>query len=117
MGMSDYNSDFGCTPMEYRGQIDSLIGALGLIGSPSDLPGCDVIRLATQFIYDAQQRPSRREIAARAMQGLLGNASIVACKASYAELFETLSEMAEKSADALIERLSVDLAEGANNGK
>ena len=116
MGMYEYNSDFGCTPMEYRQQIDSLIGALGLIGSPSDLPGCDVIRLATQFIYDAQQRPSRREIAAMALQGLLGNASIVGYKASYAELFETLSEMAEKSADALIERLNADPAEGANNG-
>jgi hypothetical protein len=59
----------------------------------------------------------RELIAAMAMQGLLGNASIVGYKASYAELFETLSEMAEKSADALIERLSVDLAEGANDGK
>ena len=114
---SDYNPDFGCTPMEYRGQIDSLRGAIGLIGSPSDMPGHDVIRLATQFIYDAQQRPSRREIAAMAMQGMLGNASIVGYKASYAELFETLSEMAVKSADALIERLNADPAEGLTDGK
>ncbi len=57
----------------------------------------------------------REEIAARALQGLLGNASIVGYKASYAELFETLSEMAVKSADALIERLSADpVAEGLN---
>jgi hypothetical protein len=59
----------------------------------------------------------RELIAAMAMQGLLGNASIVGYKASYAELFETLSEMAEKSADALIARLAADpVAEGANDG-
>ena len=59
---------------------------------------------------------TKRELfAAMAMQGLLGNASIVGYKASYAELFKTLSEMAEKSADALIERLSADPAEGAND--
>jgi hypothetical protein len=58
----------------------------------------------------------RELIAAMALQGLLGNASIVGYKASYAELFETLSEMAEKSADALIERLAADPAEGANDG-
>jgi hypothetical protein len=57
----------------------------------------------------------RELIAAMQMQGLLSNASIVGYKASYAELFETLSEMAEKSADALIERLSADpVAEGVN---
>jgi hypothetical protein len=50
-----------------------------------------------------------------AMQGLLGNASVVGYKSNYAELFETLSEMAEKSADALIERLNADpVAEGVN---
>ena len=59
----------------------------------------------------------RELIAAMAMQGLLGNASVVGYKANYAELFETLSEMAEKSADALIERLNADPAEGASNGK
>ena len=57
----------------------------------------------------------RELIAAMAMNGLLGNASIVRCKASYAELFETISEMAEKSADALIERLSADPVEGASD--
>jgi hypothetical protein len=58
----------------------------------------------------------RELIAAMAMQGLLGNASVVGYKANYAELFETLSEMAEKSADALIERLNADPAERANDG-
>jgi hypothetical protein len=108
--MNDYNSDFGCTPMEYRQQIDSLIGALGLIGSPSDLPGCDVIRLATQFIYDAQQRPSRREIAAMAMQGLLANSNQEGYWGDFAG-------RAVKAADALIERLNADPAEGLTDGK
>ena len=108
MGANDYNPDFGCTPMEYRQQIDSLIGALGLIDSPTDLFGPHVIRLAAQFIYDAQQRPSRREIAAMAMQGLL---------TCFADSYK-VAEMAVKQADALIERLSADpVAEGASNGK
>jgi hypothetical protein len=82
---------------------------------PSNPTGEDVFTLAARAIEDAQQKPSRREIAAMAMQGLLSNASIVGYKASYLELFDTLSEMAEKSADALIERLSADpIAEGLN---
>jgi hypothetical protein len=108
MGMNNYNPDFGCTPMEYRSQIDSLIGALGLLDSPTDLTGHDVIRLATQFIYDAQQKPSRREIAAMAMQGLLasGDKSTGADGRAY---------HAVRHADALIERLSADpVAEGVN---
>jgi hypothetical protein len=106
--MNDYNSEFGCTPMEYRQQIDSLIGALGLIDSPTDMPGHDVIRLATQFIYDAQQRPSRREIAAMAMQGMLSNPN-VRLKPN------TISKWAVNHADALIERLNADpVAEGVN---
>jgi hypothetical protein len=60
---------------------------------------------------------TKRELfAAMAMQGLLGNASVVGYKANYAELFETLSEMAEKSADALIERLTADPVAGVNDG-
>jgi hypothetical protein len=110
MGANDYNPDFGCTPMEYRQQIDSLIGALGLIGSPSDLPGCDVIRLATQFIYDAQQRPSRRQIAAMAMQGMLANSR-------FDQGPRLVAEGATQYADALIARLAADpVAEGVNNG-
>jgi hypothetical protein len=110
MGANDYNSDFGCTPMEYRQQIDSLMGALGLIDSPSDLPGCDVIRLATQFIYDAQQRPSRREIAAMAMQGLLA-------RPEEGRQFPIHINVAEAIAyaDELINQLSKNpIAEGLN---
>ena len=109
MGMNDFNSDFGCTPMEYRQQIDSLIGALGLIDSPTDLFGPHVIRLATQFIYDAQQRPSRREIAAMAMQGLMSSRNLQGVA------FETVAQISTMAADALIERLSNDpVAEGVN---
>jgi len=66
--------------------------------------------------YEPEFGLTKRElIAARAMQGLLGNASVVGYKANYAELFDTLSEMAQKSADALIERLAADpVAEGVN---
>ena len=110
MGMNDYNPDFGCTPMEYRQQIDSLIGALGLIDSPTDLFGPHVIRLATQFIYDAQQKPSRREIAAMAMQGMLANSNLV--NGSTTSL---IADWAVDHADALIERLNADPAEGASN--
>jgi hypothetical protein len=108
--MNDYNPDFGCTPMEYRQQIDSLIGALGLIDSPTDLFGPHVIRLATQFIYDAQQKPSRREIAAMAMQGMLANSNLV--NGSTTSL---IADWAVDHADALIERLNADPAEGASN--
>ena len=108
MGANDYNSDFGCTPIEYRQQIDSLIGALGLIDSPTDLFGPRVIRLATQFIYDAQQQPSRREIAAMAMQGLL------ATPGEYVNA-KTIAKDSVDHADALIERLNADpVAEGVN---
>ena len=112
MGMNDYNSDFGCTPSQYHGQLSRLWHALGPIKNQTNE---DVFTLAVRAIVEAEAKPSRREIAAMAMQGLLGNASIVGYKASYAELFETLSEIAEKSADALIERLAADpVAEGVN---
>jgi hypothetical protein len=107
MGANDFNSDFGCTPMEYRGQIDSLIGALGLLDSPTDLFGPHVIRLAAQFIYDAQQKPSRREIAAMAMQGLLSDPE-------ESGVYATVADVAVKYADALIERLNADPAEGVS---
>ena len=71
--------------------------------------------LHNEDFYTTGGFTKRELIAAMAMQGLLGNASIVGYKASYAELFETLSEMAEKSADALIKQLSADpVAEGLN---
>jgi hypothetical protein len=108
MGANDFNQDFGCTPMEYRGQIDSLIGALGLIDSPTDLFGPHVIRLAAQFIYDAQQKPSRREIAAMAMQGLLSHSRFI-------HTVEVIASASIRAADALIAQLNADpVAEGVN---
>jgi hypothetical protein len=95
--------------MEYRQQIDSLIGALGLIDSPTDLFGPHVIRLATQFIYDAQQKPSRREIAAMALQGLL------ACPTNFNQPVEVIASTSIRAADALIEQLNdAPVAEGLN---
>ena len=66
--------------------------------------------------YEPEFGLTKRElIAAMALQGLLGNASVVGYKANYAELFETLSEMSVKQADALIARLNADpVAEGLN---
>ena len=73
--------------------------------------------LHNEDFYTTGGLTKRELIAARAMQGLLGNASVVGYKANYAELFETISEMSVKQADALIERLSADPVAGVNNGK
>jgi hypothetical protein len=54
----------------------------------------------------------RELIAAMAMQGLLANSNLV--NGSTTSL---IADWAVDHADALIERLSVDLAEGANDGK
>jgi hypothetical protein len=108
----DPHPDFGITPAQYHHGLSKLWDALNM---PSNPTGEDVFTLAARAIEEAQQKPSRREIAAMAMQGLLSNTSIIKTKGSYLELFDTLSEMAEKSADALIERLNVDpVAEGLN---
>ncbi len=107
MGMNDYNSDFGCTPAQYHGSLSKLWLALGN-RSPT---GEDVFTLAARAIEDAQQKPSRREIAAMAMQGMLSNPN-VRLKPN------TISKWAVNHADALIERLNADpVAEGANDGE
>jgi hypothetical protein len=111
MENDEYNFDFECTPEQFKPGIVRLWNALGNRNPKTE----DVFTLAARAIEDAQQRPSRREIAAMAMQGLLSNTSIIKSKGSYLELFDTLSEMAEKSADALIERLAANpVAEGVN---
>jgi hypothetical protein len=99
----DPHPDFGITPAQYHHGLSKLWDALNM---PSNPTGEDVFTLAARAIEDAQQRPSRREIAAMAMQGLLsrsgGHSSIV-------------SEFALKHADALIKRLNADpVAEGLN---
>ena len=105
MGMYEYNSDFETTPAQYKGQISRLWLALGPIKNQTNE---DVFTLAARAIEDAQQKPSRREIAAMAMQGMLSNPN-VRLKPN------TISKWAVNHADALIERLSADpVAEGVN---
>ena len=66
--------------------------------------------MTTKHIEEAQQKPSRREIAAMAMQGLLANSNLV--NGSTTSL---IADWAVDHADALIARLSADpVAEGVN---
>jgi hypothetical protein len=70
----------------------------------------DIFTLAARAIEDAQQKPSRRQIAAMAMQGMLANSNLV--NGSTTSL---IADWAVDHADALIERLSADpVAEGVN---
>jgi hypothetical protein len=106
MGVSDYNSDFGCTPAQYHGQISRLWHALGPIKNQTSE---DVFTLVVRALEEAQQRPSRREIAAMAMQGILTNCDLGDSTPS------SIAGWAVDQADALIERLSADpVAEGLN---
>jgi hypothetical protein len=108
----DPHPDFGITPAQYHAGLSKLWDALNM---PSNPTGEDVFTLAARAIEDAQQRPSRREIAAMAMQGLLVNACNARSKLDHNELFAKISCMAVDQADALIERLSADpVAEGVN---
>ena len=103
MGMNDYNPDFDCTPAQYHGSLSKLWLALG----NRNPTGEDVFTLAARAIEDAQQRPSRREIAAMAMQGMLAGAPIYDPSG--------VARTAVAYADALIERLNADpVAEGVN---
>ena len=107
MGVNDYNSDFGCTPAQYHGQLSRLWHALGPIKNQTNE---DVFTLAARAIEDAQQRPSRREIAAMAMQGLLANPEM-----AHAIGRGLIGRMANSEADNLIHYLSADpVAEGLN---
>ena len=107
MGIHDLNTDFECTPFEYWARVDALWDAIGVT---KDRAGKDVFAFAIKAIEDAQQKPSRREIAAMAMQGMLASVGI-------SEDRKSIAEWAVSQADALIERLSADPAEGANDGK
>jgi hypothetical protein len=105
MGIHDLNTDFECTPFEYWARVDALWDAIGVT---KDRAGKDVFAFAIKAIEEAQQRPSRRQIAAMAMQGMLSNPTF-GCQKSVA------AQEAVKYADALIERLSADpVAEGVN---
>ena len=101
----DPHPDFGITPAQYHAGLSKLWDALNM---PSNPTGEDVFTLAARAIEDAQQKPSRREIAAMAMQGMLANPNLHAGKMS-------IEGWAVQHADALIERLSADpVAEGLN---
>jgi len=101
----DPHPDFGITPAQYHAGLSKLWDALNM---PTNPTGEDVFTLAARAIEDAQQKPSRREIAAMAMQGLL------ACP-SVNQTVEVLAWTSIRAADALIERLSADpVAEGLN---
>jgi len=103
---SEYNFDFECTPEQYRAGLHMLWNVLGNRNPASE----DVFTLAARAIEEAQQKPSRREIAAMAMQGLLSNSRF--------DLGPRLvAEGATQYADALIERLNADPAEGVTDGK
>ena len=104
MAANEYNFDFECTPAQYTAGLSKLWLALGNRNPANE----DVFTLAARAIEDAQQRPSRREIAAMAMQGLL------ACP-SYVQTVEVLASTSIKAADALIERLNADPAEGTKD--
>jgi hypothetical protein len=104
-GEYDLHPDFGITPSQYHAGLSKLWDALNMPNNPT---GEDVFTLAARAIEDAQQKPSRREIAAMAMQGLLTHRHLV-------HEFSQVASLAKKYADALIERLSADpVAEGVN---
>ena len=104
MGMYEYNFDFECTPEQFQPGIVRLWNALGNRNPKTE----DVFTLAARAIEDAQQKPSRREIAAMAMQGLLSDPE-------ESGVYATVADVAVKYADALIERLAADpVAEGVN---
>jgi hypothetical protein len=102
---SDYDPhpDFGITPAQYHAGLSKLWDALDMPSNPTHE---DVFTLAARVIEDAQQRPSRREIAAMAMQGLLAGHFIYDPSG--------VARTAVAYADALIERLATDPAEGAS---
>ena len=104
MESDEYNFDFECTPEQFKPGLVRLWNALGNMNPTNE----DVFTLAARAIEDAQQRPSRREIAAMAMQGLLSDPNV--CMA-----FDTVAAMAVRATDALIARLAADpVAEGVD---
>jgi len=105
---SDYDPhpDFGITPAQYHAGLSKLWDALNMPSNPTHE---DVFTLAARAIEDARQRPSRRKIAAMAMQGFLSSRNLQGVA------FETVAQISTRAADALIERLAADpVAEGLN---
>ncbi len=113
MGMNDYNPDFDCTPAQYHGSLSKLWLALG----NRNPTGEDVFTLAARAIEDAQQKPSRREIAAMAMQMFLQQTKLLFLGPEFHDReVSAIASVSVKMADALIERLSADPVAGVNNG-
>jgi hypothetical protein len=95
----DPHPDFGITPAQYHAGLSKLWDALNVSSNPT---GEDVFTLAARAIEDAQQKPSRREIAARAMQGLLSNPEMVS------DINRSrVAQMAIDEADQLIHYLTI----------
>ncbi len=114
MGMYEYNSDFETTPAQYKGQISRLWLALGPIKNQTNE---DVFTLAARAIEEARQKPSRREIAAMAMQMFLQQTKLLFLGPEFHDReVSAIASVSVKMADALIERLNADPAEGAKDG-
>jgi hypothetical protein len=101
----DPHPDFGITPAQYHSGLSKIWNALGKMNPTNE----DVFTLAARAIEEAQQKPSRREIAAMAMQGMLADSSSN-------QSVEVIASTSIRAADALISRLNADPAEGVNNG-
>ena len=105
MGMDEYNFDFECTPAQYTAGLSKLWLALGNRNPRNE----DVFTLAARAIEEAQQRPSRREIAAMAMQGLLANPGF-----REDVVHGRIAKMAIDEANNLTYHLNADPAEGVD---
>jgi hypothetical protein len=110
----DPHPDFGITPAQYHHGLSKLWGALNM---PSNPTGEDVFALAARAIEDAQQKPSRREIAAMAMQMFLQQTKLLFLGPEFHDReVSAIASVSVKMADALIERLNADpAAEGASH--
>jgi len=113
MGSNDYNSDFGCTAAQYHGQLSRLWHALGPIKNPTNE---DVFTLAVRAIVEAEAKPSRREIAAMAMQMFLQQTKLLFLGPEFHDReVSAIASVSVKMADALIERLNADPTESASH--
>jgi hypothetical protein len=101
----DPHPDFGITPAQYHSGLSKIWNALGKMNPTNE----DVFTLAARAIEEAQQKPSRREIAAMAMQGLAANPELADANVAL------VAGWAVQHADALIYHLNADpVSEGVN---
>jgi hypothetical protein len=109
----DPHPDFGITPAQYHAGLSKLWDALGNRNPTNE----DVFTLAARAIEEAQQKPSRREIAAMAMQMFLQQTKLLFLGPEFHDReVSAIASVSVKMADALIERLNADpAAEGASH--